>query len=323
MSGPSSSNLLLPLLAHGQAQAHITHNEALSKLDVLVQMTVEGLELQSPPGAPEDGACFGVGAPAQGAWAGHPNTIAHWLNGGWRFLTPQDGWRVWDRSANALMVHIGGQWVPVLQVNNVPGLGIGTSFDATNALAVASPATLFTHAGDDHRMKINRAGAGDTASLLFQSNFSGRAEMGLAGDDAFRIKVSPDGATFHTGLAMRPKDGAVTVPCLQSGRITLPVDTAGLIPTPSAGGIVAVSMVDDLYPQTAHSGIFAYDTGPSLSLATMAAGGVSLENRGSATLTGTTCTDGRSALAVTGGALQIENRHGDPRHYAYTFLNCF
>ena len=72
-------------------------------------------------------------------------------------------------------------------------IGINATADATNRLAVKSAATLFDNAGAGHQHKINKAAAGDTASLLFQAGSSGRAEMGLAGDDNFHVKVSADG----------------------------------------------------------------------------------------------------------------------------------
>ncbi len=83
-------------------------------------------------------------------------------------------------------------------------LGLGTSADAQNPLAVAGPATLLTHDGAGHQVKVNKAAPGDTASLLFQTNWSGRAEMGTAGTDAFSIKVSPDGSNWSTALTARP-----------------------------------------------------------------------------------------------------------------------
>lgn len=63
---------------------------------------------------------------------------------------------------------------------NIDGFGIATSWDATNRLAVASPASLFTHQGAGHQLKIDKAASTDTASLLYQDNGSGRAEIGLA-----------------------------------------------------------------------------------------------------------------------------------------------
>lgn len=91
-------------------------------------------------------------------------------------------------------------------------LGVNATADTTNRLAVASDASLFNHAGSDHRLKINKNAAGNTASLLFQSNWSGRAEFGLAGDDDFRVKVSADGAAWHDALAIDRASGGVVLP---------------------------------------------------------------------------------------------------------------
>ena len=97
-------------------------------------------------------------------------------------------------------------------MDNLDGVGIGTSHDATNRLAVAAAATLLTHAGTDHRLVLNKASAADTGSVLFQSGWSGRAEMGLAGSDAFALKVSPDGSQWRDGLSIAPASGQVSLP---------------------------------------------------------------------------------------------------------------
>lgn len=83
-------------------------------------------------------------------------------------------------------------------------LGIGTSADAQNPLAVAGPATLFSHAGAGHQVKINKATASDTASLLFQSGFVSHAEIGLAGDLGLSVKTSADGSSWSEVLKVDP-----------------------------------------------------------------------------------------------------------------------
>src|SRR5690606_7640506 len=85
-----------------------------------------------------------------------------------------------------------------------------TSADTTNRLAVAGAATLLTHAGGGHQLKINKEAEADTASLLFQSNWPGHAEMGLMGDKAWRIKVSADGATWFDALTINPANAAAS-----------------------------------------------------------------------------------------------------------------
>ena len=56
--------------------------------------------------------------------------------------------------------------------------GVNATADTTTRFVVAAAASLFDHAGNGHQHKINKTAAGDTASLLFQTGTSGRAEMG-------------------------------------------------------------------------------------------------------------------------------------------------
>ena len=194
----STQYLSLPLLAAGQAQKHVTVNEALVALDALVQLSVIE-RLAAPPVAPVEGQRFIVGIDATGAFAGKAGAITQWRDGAWLFTAPQAGWIAWVGSEGMPYVFDGAQWA-TLQVTSAERLGIGTTADDDNRLAVASPAVLFTHAGSDSRLKLNKAGPADTASLVFQHGFSGRAEMGLAGNDSFFIKVSADGAIWREAL---------------------------------------------------------------------------------------------------------------------------
>lgn len=206
-----SANLLLPYLQPSQAQKHVTHNEALERLDVLTQLSLEAFDTATPPGAPVEGEAHGVGAGATGAWAGQDDRIAVWQGGAWVFITPVAGWRAWGRAEGALRVWDGSAWIVVASdLSGLDGVGIGTSWDATNRLAVASDAALFTHAGDDHRIKINKAAPADTATLLYQTGWSGRAEIGLAGNDDFSFKVSADGATWTEALLIDAATGTLT-----------------------------------------------------------------------------------------------------------------
>jgi hypothetical protein len=107
----------------------------------------------------------------------------------------------------------------------MPKLGINATADETNRLAVASPASLFSHVGNGHQIKVNKAAPADTASLLFPTAWSGRAEMGLAGNDDFAIKVSPDGSAWQTGLAISPQ-GVVTTPGRPLVRASAPSGTS-------------------------------------------------------------------------------------------------
>ena len=78
-------------------------------------------------------------------------------------------------------------------------------------MSVASENILFSHAGADARVKINKNTTGDTASLLYQSGFSGRAESGLSGDDDFHFKVSPDGSAWNESFIINKTSGLITI----------------------------------------------------------------------------------------------------------------
>ncbi|PUB14841.1 DUF2793 domain-containing protein [Yoonia sediminilitoris] len=195
-------NLSLPFILPAQAQKHVTHNEAIELLDMIVQLTLENIDVTAPPVGATEGQAWGVGAAATGQWSGQDDRVATWRGGGWLFVTPRDGWLAWVRASNGLHVFTDGQWAAQYQndLNNLAGVGVNTTADSTNRLSVASDATLLSHEGTGHQLKVNKATLADTASLVYQSGFSGRAEMGLAGSDDFSIKVSGDGTTFATAL---------------------------------------------------------------------------------------------------------------------------
>ncbi|MDP2737226.1 MAG: DUF2793 domain-containing protein [Pseudorhodobacter sp.] len=205
--------LALPLILADQAQKHVSHNEAIDLLDVLVQLVVEQIDAITPPPAAVEGAVWALGEVPVGAWAGQALRLASWRGGTWVFIAPVIGWRAWVRGAGVLRVFTGSGWVGLLgagDLQNLGGIGINTTSDATNKLAVASAATLLSHVGAGHQLKLNKATPGDTASLLFQSDWSGRAEMGLAGSDDFSVKVSADGAAWNTALILNRTTGIAT-----------------------------------------------------------------------------------------------------------------
>ena len=230
---PDTANLSLPLLAAAQSQKHVTHNEALDRLDAVVQLSVRSRAQTAPPDAPAEGERYIVPSPA-GSWPFAPHAVAVARDGTWSAAQPREGWLCWVEDEDRLLVHRNGAW-SALEGDGGPErverLGIATDADDTNRLAVASPATLLSHGGDDHRLVVNKAASGDTASLVFQTDFSGRAEFGTAGSDAFSVKVSADGAEWNEALRVDGADGAVTMPNTvlpgSRGPFGVPDDTDG------------------------------------------------------------------------------------------------
>lgn len=102
--------LALPLLAAGQAQKEMSHNEALMRIDLSLHGSVAGFAANIPPASPVAGQCWILGAAPTGAWAGHPHEIAGWTEGGWRFLAPCEGARLWVSEADGFALFSGGSW---------------------------------------------------------------------------------------------------------------------------------------------------------------------------------------------------------------------
>lgn len=109
MTASSTPRLELPLLEPGQAQKEMTHNEALTRLDIATQACVLG-ETSLPSPAPEPGQCWLVGNAPQGAWTGKTGAIAAWTEGGWRFIAPREGMRIWIAAEQCFALFSAGQW---------------------------------------------------------------------------------------------------------------------------------------------------------------------------------------------------------------------
>lgn len=231
----NTPNLALPFIEAAQAQKHVTHNEALSLLDAVVMLNIADRDLAVPPASPAEGSRYLVATGASGAWSGHDGKIAAFIDGAWTFHVPQEGWLAWIADEDAFIVFEGANWTGAA-TENAARLGINTSADATNRLAVASEAVLFTHAGANQQTKLNKATVGNTASIVFQTNWSGRAEIGCIGDDNFHFKVSADGSTFNTGL---------TLVAAAAGVPRLPSFTVAGLPSAAIAGAGAIVYVSD------------------------------------------------------------------------------
>lgn len=212
----TSPNLLLPYLMPSQAQKHVTHNEAIRSLDALVGTAVASRVLSAPPGSPSDGARYIVAPSSTGAWAGHGGKIAAWQDGGWIFYAPREGWLCWCAAENQVLVHTGGSWDALVDhpgmIDDFTHIGVNTNADATNRLSVKAHGTLLSHDGASHRLTINKNAGADTASLVLQKGWSGRAEIGLTGNDNLSVRTSADGSSFVDAISIDAATGKVTFP---------------------------------------------------------------------------------------------------------------
>jgi len=164
-------NSRLPYILPAQAQKHVTHNEAIPRLDALAQPAVSDRDLRSPPTNPVQGARFIVGPSPSAVSSRLARHVAAWQDGPWAFYMPVEGWLAWDVDESTLVGWDGANWVAAggggasAMLNLATGglFGINATADTTKRLAVKSPASLFDNAGAGHQQKLNKATAGDTA----------------------------------------------------------------------------------------------------------------------------------------------------------------
>lgn len=299
----SSLILSLPYIQPAQAQKHVTHNEAIRTLDVIVQPTVTEVGRTAPPEDPPQSARYVVGIGATGDWTGLDGSIAVWEDSGWTVVVPAIGWTT--RATDTLIewVYDGSAWI--LPSNTVDTLGVNTTADTTNRLAVSAPNTLLSHEGAGHQLKINKADTPETASLLYQSNWSGRAEMGLAGSDNFSVKVSTDGAMWFTGLEVAADSGEVSFP--SGARVPQRAELGGRWNAYTDQRWVTLSRAHG-WVGDAHTG--GSDTGPDPALTWLDTGLYLSAGSRVETLMGRLRADGSEAADLSSYSLRLYFQHG-------------
>ena len=152
----------LPFILPGQAQKELFHNEALARLDALLHGAVEGAPTAQVPGEPQEGQSWIVATAAAGEWSGKDHHLAAWTGGGWRFIAPRMGMRLWNKAAGYWVHWTGASWssgeLPVARIH-VDGQQVlagrqpaivtpsgGTTIDAEARTALGQIiATLMSH----------------------------------------------------------------------------------------------------------------------------------------------------------------------------------
>ena len=215
----TTPHLGLPLIAAAQAQKHVTHNEALFALDALVQCAVLDKDLFAPPPSPADGDRYIVGPSATGGWAGRDGQIALRRDGAWEVIPPSVGFLVYVVDEALLYVFTSAGWKSLTDgltaIQNLARFGLGTAADAGNPFSAKLNTALWTASGSaeggsgDLRCTLNKEATANVLSLLFQTGYAGRLELGLIGDDNLTAKVSQDGMTWRRALAVNSATGSL------------------------------------------------------------------------------------------------------------------
>ena len=144
--GSTSPRHGLPYLHPGQTQKEFFVNEALARLDALVQPTVLD-ERPLPPADPQAGDAYLVAAGAQGDWQGEDGAIAVHQGTHWLFQQPLPGASVRRLDTGQVSIYAGspaGGWTTASEPAEPTG---GTTIDSQARAAIAALITALRHSG--------------------------------------------------------------------------------------------------------------------------------------------------------------------------------
>ena len=140
--GSASPRHALPYLFPGQAQKEAFVNEALARLDSLIQATVIDQRAQ-PPATTQAGDAYLVAPGATGEWQGKDGMMAVSLGSSWLFQPPVEGASVRRLDTGQILVHSNG-WNAAIEPAPPSG---GTTIDTQARDAISALITALRHSG--------------------------------------------------------------------------------------------------------------------------------------------------------------------------------
>jgi len=195
MSDDATPRLSLPYVAAGQAQKHVTVNEAFARLDGLVQLAVESRTVAAQPATPADGAIHILPAGAAGAaWAGQAaGVLARYEAGAWDLLAPAAGWLAWVKDETVALVFDGAAWTP-----------LSATF---KSLTAARSPFLASTRFEILEQEVTLSGASTATTVLIPNRaivlgVSTRTSLAVTGATSYSCGVAGDTAKFGSSLGV-------------------------------------------------------------------------------------------------------------------------
>ncbi len=109
----------MPFLVASQNQKHVTMNESLSRLDVLVQLSVKSQVLLNRPANPVEGERYIIATGAMGDWVGLDGKLSYYQDATWLETNAKTGWLCWVEDEAKIYVFDGISWNEHMPKENV------------------------------------------------------------------------------------------------------------------------------------------------------------------------------------------------------------
>lgn len=244
----------------GQAMPESTGNEGWRYLEQGAGFfIVADKDLTSPPGSPADGDAYIVGGSATGAWSGHDDDIAFYLNTAWAFITPIEGTRADVNDEDVTYRYSGSAWaISLASVANE------TIDDRVAALLVAGTGITLTYNDGANTLTIDGGSSytDEQAMDAVAAMLTAGTGIGLSYNDAsntFTITNTAPSAGTYTDENARDAIGAALV---AGAGVGITVDDAGdtitikatdyrigffFTTTPTVSEVIALHVVTDAF----------------------------------------------------------------------------
>lgn len=191
---------MLPYLAVGQAQKHVTLNESLRKLDAIVQLAVVSATTPAEPASPSDGEVYILPPGKSGThWSILTDgRLAYYRDGAWVELQPRTGWLAYIKDAGNVLAFDGVDWAAF-----AAGLASNV-FAAPQTFASPHGASL---ALDIIEEELTLIGAGVTSAIAIPNGsicfgVSERVTEAVSGASSFKVGVSGETNKFGDLLGL-------------------------------------------------------------------------------------------------------------------------
>ena len=207
----TTPRLQLPLIGD-HSQKRIVMNAGLMRLESLVQAQAISRTVSAQPASPADGDSYILPATPTGtAWATlTAGTFVRAEGGAWETVVFPEGAIVYIKAEGIFLLRTASGWTSfedaIKILNNLSRLGVGTTADAYNVLAVKGAAALLSGktvaegGSGDISLSLNKEADGNSAQILLQKGYSSRAVLGLLGNNDLSLKVSGDGVNWRNTL---------------------------------------------------------------------------------------------------------------------------
>ena len=106
----ATTHLNIALVEQAQAQKEVTVNQALTRIDALLNTGAKSRTTNTPPVSPVSGDLYIIGSSPTGAWLSQAGNLAYY-DQVWKFIVPNTGVTLWVNDENLIYTYSSAAWV--------------------------------------------------------------------------------------------------------------------------------------------------------------------------------------------------------------------